>query len=687
MKPNPSLSGLARLVAVPCILASMTSSALGAEAEVKDAALAAQRSAFLAAETALKTGALERYRQLAGGLAGYPLYPYLRYEELSRAPAGPGDQEVQGFLADYPDSPLAERLRAAWLMRLAGGSRWAEYAQAYRPEGSPERSPEGSEERQCLYRRALLETGRRAEAFAGLEGLWLRAESGPSACGPVFDAWATAGGLTPDLVWRRVALALGADRPKAAAGLGRYLPAADRSYLDLWLALHRDPGRASDPAVFSEPHPWRGELIRHTLARLAARAPQAAAEAWDRLSAAAVISGPEADAGNAAVGLALAEAGMSEGLSRLDQVPASAENLELQGRRLRAALKLGDWGRVAAWVAAMPPGDTKTDLWLYWQARAEEALGHRDAAEDLYRQAADARSLWGFLAAERMGLPYRLDARATPADPERVARLKASPALARIGELKALDRTADMRREWTRLTADLGPEDLMAAAVVAKGLDWPDQAIRTLAKSGYWDDLELRFPLGYRGLVRAQSAATGLPDAWIFAVLREESAFDRGAGSAAGAIGLMQLLPETARSVAAAAALRPPSRGELLDPGINIRLGSTYLATMGARYGGHPALVAAAYNAGPHRVDQWLPASPMPADLWIATIAFRETRDYVRRVLAYSVIYADRLGVCQAPIGAVLGPVAAAPAPSDAQARTQASAQAGVVASAQANAP
>lgn len=616
----------------------------------RDLPAEAQREAFLAAEAALDAGALDRYLELAGDLSSYPLYCYLRYRQLDRAPGRPSDSEVRQYLADYPDNHLADRLRASWLKRLAAEGRWAEYAEAYRPDGS--------EDRQCLYRRALLTIGRDTDALTGLEPLWLRADAGPDACGPVFDAWAAAGGLTPELVWQRIALAMGADRPKLAADIGRYLPPAEAPYLDLWLALHRDPTRISDPVVFADPHPTRDNLMAHAVARLAVRSPQSVAEAWDRLRAAYPLAAPAVGAAETAVGLALAEAGNAAGLARLDQMPPTADNLDIQGRRLRAALALGDWARVATWVAAMPDGEDKADLWCYWQARAEEAQGHAELAQDIYRQAAGARSLWGFLAAERVGLPYHLDPRPTPLDPERVARLSNDPTLARIVELRALDRVPDMRREWARLTAGLGPEDLMAAAVIAQGLEWPDQAVRTLAKSGYWDDLELRFPLGYRDLIRAQAAATGVPEAWIYAVLREESTFDRGAGSPAGAIGLMQLMPETARSVAKAIGHRPPSRGDLLDPATNVALGSAYLAAMSARYGAHPALATAAYNAGPHRVDKWLPTAPMAADLWIATIPFRETRDYVRRVLAYRIIYADRLGVCTAPLGAALGPVA-----------------------------
>ncbi len=611
----------------------------------------AQRSTFLAAEAALKAGSLDRYRVMADGLTGYPLAPYLRYQELTRGPAAPAEAEVRRFLADYPDSPLAERLRGTLLKRLAGEGRWAEYLDLYRPDGSDERA--------CLYRRALLATGRETEALVDLAPLWLAAEAPPGPCDPVFDAWLAAGGLTADLAWQHIARTLGENKPKLAADLGRYLPPDDAPYLDLWLAVHRDPARAQDPQTFASPHPRRGDLIAHAVSRLAARSPQTAASAWDRLRSAYPIPEAAAASADTAVGLALAESGDAAGLGYLERVPATRDNLDLQGRRLRAALKLGDWARVSAWVARMPEGEDKTDLWLYWQARAEEALGHSGPAAEIYRQAAGARSLWGFLAAERAGLPYRLDARPTPADPGRVARLAAAPALARIAELRALDRTADMRREWASLTAGLGAEDLMAAALVAQGLGWPDQAIRTLAKSGYWDDLELRFPLGYRDLVRAQAATTGLPDTWIYAVLREESTFDPGAGSPAGAIGLMQLMPDTARGVAKTLGRRAPTRGDLLDPGTNLALGSAYLASMGGRYGSHPALATAAYNAGPHRVDKWLPATPVPADLWIATIPFRETRDYVRRVLAYRVLYADRLGSCPAPLTAELAPVAA----------------------------
>ena len=109
-------------------------------------------------------------------------------------------------------------------------------------------------------------------------------------------------------------------------------------------------------------------------------------------------------------------------------------------------------------------------------------------------------------------------------------------------------------------------------------------------------------------------------------------------------MGLMQLMPGTARDTARQLQRRPPRRSELLTPEINIELGTAYLRLVLEKLNDNPVLATAAYNAGPHRVSNWLPAESAPADLWIETIPFKETRRYTQRVLAYSVIYDQRLG-------------------------------------------
>ena len=116
--------------------------------------------------------------------------------------------------------------------------------------------------------------------------------------------------------------------------------------------------------------------------------------------------------------------------------------------------------------------------------------------------------------------------------------------------------------------------------------------------------------------------------------------------SGAGALGLMQLMPATGRETAQSLGMRINNQ-DLLKPEVNIRLGSHYFNRMLRDFNGNRALAAAAYNAGPNRVRQWLrqtSENPLPLDAWIEIIPFAETRTYVQNILAFHVIYAYRRG-------------------------------------------
>lgn len=176
------------------------------------------------------------------------------------------------------------------------------------------------------------------------------------------------------------------------------------------------------------------------------------------------------------------------------------------------------------------------------------------------------------------------------------------------------------------------------------------------------DDLDLRFPLAFREPVMKQARRQEIDPAWIFAVMRQESAFSADARSPAGAMGLMQLMPRTAQQVARRLNTRLPSRGQLLQADTNIRLGSAYLRRLLNDLDENAALATAAYNAGPHRVKSWLPeGSEMPADLWIESVPFSETHNYVRRVFAYTAIYEQRLGLQPTRLTQRLKPVPSRP--------------------------
>ena len=608
--------------------------------------------AFRAAESALRQGDFDTFEVVAAGLRDHPLWPYLAVDAVVRRLDRATPDEVVALLDDWRGTAPGERLRRLWLGRLARENRWAEYAELY--------ADNGSETRECLFRRALLATDRAEDAFYGLQRRWLTPGSLPADCDRLFDAWREAGGLTPALVWQRILLSLGAGQRGVAAAQRRHLPADDQRWLDWALELHRNPVRvgASPPGT----HPQRPGILAHGIERLAQRDPLAALRAWRQLRK----DLPPAldDRVRVSVGVALAEDADPTAIPLLAGLVSSTDNIELQHRRLAAALRLEAWQPLADWSAALPPDSEETGQWAYWRGRALELLDRAEDADAAFRAAAKHRDLWGFMAATRAGLAPNLDHQPTPADPKRVQALLASPSIARIQALQGLGRTLDINREWRELTRHMGRDNLLAAAVAADRLGLHKQAIHSLADTGYWDDLEVRFPIEHLDLAKDAAKINAITPDWVLAVIRQESAFDPQAASHAGAVGLMQLLPTTARDMARRVGEPAPSRMALLDPGLSIRLGSRYLAAMRERFAGNEVLATAAYNAGPAAVERWLPTQPMAADLWMERIPYAETRGYVRRVLAYRIIYAHRLGQPTLDLNDVLGTVGGEPRPS-----------------------
>jgi len=615
------------------------------------------RQNFVRAEQALRRGDAEEYRRLQEQLADYPLLPYLDYLELSADWDKASGAEVERFLERHQDTPLAAQARRAWLNRLAESARWEDFLRFYRDGDSARRK--------CQYLTALIRTGESSEALKQVEPLWLNGHSQPEACDPVFQEWIANGLLTPELVWGRITLAMDSGNGALARYLRQFLGDADRRWLDLWLEVDADPEVLRDSARFADPHPYRSRILVHGVGRASERDPDGAASLWRMWREDGQLSPADRCAGDTAVAFGQAAKGTGEALAGLDPLDPCLDSPRLRERRLRAAIGLSDWGRLLRWIDALPDDEKEGEPWRYWGARARQALGDPSAADSLLRDLARERSYYGFLAAARSGLSAHIGHQPVATDPDLEQRIESSLPAQRARELLALDRAAWSRREWRELTAELDAAGLRAAALVAHRWGWHDQAIFTLARAGYWDDLVLRFPLAHASLIEEQAGRHGLDPAWIYAVLRQESAFATDVRSPAGAVGLMQLLPSTAREVASLEGLSDPGHLDLVDPALNIALGSAYLARIHRQFRGHPLLATAAYNAGPGRVESWLPGTPTEADQWVESIPFRETRQYVQRVLTYLVIYQSRLGREPVPMTELLAPVGPPSGPAD----------------------
>jgi len=615
--------------------------------------LAAQRDDFVAAERALRAGAWARFEALAEGLRDYPLHPYLEQAALERRLHAGGSRALAGAVEDFLQraghTVPGRRLLRTWLARLAREQRWQAFLEAWRPLDDTVL--------QCQHARALLETGYRAAAFEQVEPLWLSGRSQPDECDPVFAAWREAGELTPERVWARIRLAMDAGRLGLARYLARFLPAPEQDLAALWRRIGADPARVESAELRREPHARAEEILVWGLERLARRAPARAAAAWERLGAVRAFSETSAAAVQRRIGIAYAVDHDAAAMPFLAAVPDAHADETVHRWRLRAALRAGDWPGVLDAHARLPAAEASTERWRYWRARALEATGHADEARRALAPLARERSYHGFLAADRLGLPYRLGHLPLSVPPDVLARVEAAPGVLRAREFAALGRRVSARREWYHTIGALPGDELAAAALVAHRWEWHGVAILTVARSGRYDDLELRFPVAWHAEVQREAAARGLDPAWVLAVVRQESAFMADARSPRGALGLMQILPGTARQVARALGVRYGGTATLVDPATNLRFGTAYLRSLRDRFAGHAALASAAYNAGPRRVDGWLPRAPLAAEIWVETVPFRETRRYLRRVLAYTAVYEARLGGTPARLADRLPPV------------------------------
>jgi len=615
--------------------------------------LQSQRADFLKAEKSLKNGRLSEYRKLYAQLDTYPLQPYLELAELKSRLGKAEHSEVRSFLNRHAGTPVADILRRKWLDRLASRGDWKNYLAFY--------TPQGSVSRQCHQLTGLIRTGRSQQAWPKVQKIWLHGKSRPSACDGPFKAWEEAGKRTDALTWQRIELAMEKGEWRLARYLGKKLGNLDNVWLRRWIRVHRNPRDVLRHQDYATSHPYREKMLAHAIRRMARFDGMEALDLWEQIRGKYPFNKTQRYQVERRMALALERSPEDRAYQLIRQLTPNSDDDRLYTARLRAALLRGDWAQLIKDIPNWPQEERNSERARYWLARAQQASGQDAVANDAFRQLARERSYYGFLAADRIGANYHLLHADTPVTPAEQQGMRDKPGIQRALELHALERDTQARREWHYATRNANRKQLKAAALVAEAAGWNDQAIFTLAKTEYWDDLELRFPLRHRLLVEQQAQQHQLDIAWIFAVIRQESAFMRDARSHAGAMGLMQLMPATARSVAKQqlGKKKAPGRSALLQPDTNIQLGSAYLRHLLDRLENSPVLATAAYNAGPHRVSKWLPTRDLEADIWVDLVPFNETRRYLRRVLAYMVIYDKRLGRQPKRLQERMAPIAA----------------------------
>ena len=631
--------------------------AVGAVCALIAAGAAAKNSKDSADESLL--GAYDAYRagdpiklaRYAKKLDGHVLEPWLDYWRLSMRLEDIPNREVREFLATHPNLYVSERLRSDWLRVLGKRSEWSEF------DRQALRYTREDLEVSCYRWISRLEHGDDS-ALNDAGAMWREPAELPDGCQRLSAMLSTRGRLSVTDVWRRVRVLFEHGQITAAKTTLGLLPRNEAPDERMLAEAARQPKR------FLERLP---KVLETRAAREVAVLGAIRHARNDAAGVAAALEGPLAerlsDAELKYLWGIVAYEGAREHQDDALKWFARAGSTPLDDRHLawkvRAALRDGQWQAVRESIDRMSFGAAHQQPWIYWYGRALAAQGDEMGSRAYFLRIAGQSDFYGLLAAEELGYALALpDVTHVPSAQE-VAAAAAEPGLQRALELIRLGIRVEGVREWLFAIRPFDDARLIAAAELAHRNAVYDRAIHTADRTSRLHNFTLRYPMPYQEVFRGYAATHGVDEAWVLGLVRQESRFNTDARSGAGAAGVMQVMPRTARYVAGKIGLRNYRPKTVTDLETNVTLGTGYLKLVMEQLG-HPVLASAAYNAGPSRARRWRDDKPLEGAVYVESIPFPETRDYVKKVMANAVYYSavlekkavplkSRLGVIQPP--------------------------------------
>lgn len=597
-----------------------------------------QRADFHEAEQAIIKGHFNDVRHRMPALKTYPLYPYLEYQLLRHDLAQVSVADVKKFIDTYPGLPMASSLKNIFINELARRQDWPGIVRL-----SP--SLPSSSISRCHWFQAKLKTGATEQAWQGAEQIWLIGRNTPAACRPLFDQWRAQGLLTPDKQLQRIILAYQARNSTLVKSLLADLPADYGTIKRQLILLLNQPRNLAQFARSASPTAFNREITIHGFRQLARLDAQQARELIPEISRTQKFSPSQQQLLKEMIAWQWMDKNLApdQKLWR-DEVIILSNSEALKERRLRLALSENDYREVKHWLARLPNAAKQKQEWRYWQAVLLEEAEKTEEAKAILSSLASERGFYPMVAAQRLNIDYIIK----PSDENSEAiTLPDHPALQRVTELKYWQKNQDARAEWLNLLAWSTAGQKRALVDYALERKWWDLAILATIKAKMWDSIAKRFPLAYHSLYQDYARGKLISQSYAMAIARQESGLDPEIRSSAGAIGLMQLMPATAKHTAQKFAISNYNRTQQLrDPATNIQLGMQYLDFVYKKFDQNRILASAAYNAGPSRVQSWLQQTQgqLDAVAFIETLPFKETRNYVKYVLTYDGYYQFLLG-------------------------------------------
>jgi soluble lytic murein transglycosylase len=614
-------------------------------------------------------GALE-FARAAVARSGHPLVPYADYwwftANLSRQNT-PGSSavfavarssEIAAFLDAHQDTPFADTLRRDWLKVLGSLDEWDEFEPEFAKLTTDDNEVTCHQWRYLLTRASPTETISQSQ----IKAAWLSGKYSTENCYAAFQMAFDAGAITNESVWPRVRRAFEANQladARRSAGFSKGFAPLSASFDRTVSAAAAEPAKYISREKVNGKSASSTELFLFAITRLARSDVSRAATLLEQHGAAL----SKADAGYAWAQVGLYGAMQHDPSALTWFLKASAPdgandvlNDTQAAWKARAALRALNWAQLSLAIDAMSVTERRNSAWRYWQARAYAEAGNVEAAKPIRAMLARENSFYGVLASEELGMPITPNWQGYKPARIELDRLLSLPAIRRALALYRLDMKTEGVREWYYATRNLNDQDLLAAAEIARQANIPDRAINAADRTSVVHDFTQRFPMPHRTDMQTHARANQLDEAWMYGLIRQESRFMADARSSVGAMGLMQLMPATAKWAAGRVGIKNLMMDRVVDVPVNLSLGAYYLRHVLDDLG-HPVLATAGYNAGPGRARRWRAQTPLEGAIYAESIPFNETRDYVKKVMANAWFYARQMGSSKVSLKEMMGNV------------------------------
>ncbi len=626
------MNPLHRVLVSACLLLPVSTMVSAAVPDI----YAQQRKIFAEAHKAFGQGKQDEFKQLRAKLGDdYPIAHYLDYLALNKEfseqkPNKALVGKLNKFERASKDDSLTKKLTRQLQARAAAEENWPLFDGISKSNFAAERT--------CDRLQSMASAGTLKSLNEEAVELWVLPKKHPERCGALLDKLEAA--KTPPIkaIWQRIYESVDAAKPAYAESVMHYLSRRDRTPVKNWIDARKSPEKYLKSGALKKDNAFNRRAFVDLVLVWSKEDTVSAMRYWlDNNKNYTFFKDRYYDT-HRLLAMRSAYRRLPEAYEFLNTLTPRDDDLELLEWRVRAALYEQDWVNVLRSLKRLPKEEQAEDHWAYWEARALEESGHIPQATEIFKTLSLLPTYYGFLAADKLSVEYAITDKPIEADSTVLAELETNAGLMRAREYYQVDIPWEGRREWNAQFADANAEKLAALAVLAERWQLYDRAIFSAGRAEKKKALSTRFPVVYQQEVDSAAAKNKIPSAWVFGVMRRESAYIRDVKSSAGAIGLMQLMPNTAKYVAKLQG-KNNWKGDLTDVETNIDFGSFYLRHVMDKFDDHQVLATASYNAGPRRVGIWLPPEDMPADVWIDSIPYTETRRYVRAVMAYTAIY------------------------------------------------